>query len=56
MISINEFFENLEQKHCSTCGEALVEQADCYVCTCDKCDPFQAHHTFTVIQPKSVKA
>jgi hypothetical protein len=38
-----EFFSTLEEKTCEQCGEVIIEQADCYSCTCSKCDPFQAH-------------
>lgn len=54
VTSMNEFFEHLEPKRCTVCGEILVEQADCYVCTCEKCDPFQAHSVFTVNQPQLI--
>ncbi|WP_069201769.1 protein YhfH [Bacillus niameyensis] len=39
--SILEFFKNLPPKKCSECGEAIVEQHECYGNKCDKCTSFQ---------------
>lgn len=37
LIPAKTFFANLEDKHCTICGHALVEQADCYQSHCDSC-------------------
>lgn len=42
-----DFFNNLQAKSCEQCGEIILEQADCYSCTCSKCDRFQAHKDLT---------
>lgn len=47
LIPLNQFFDSMEQKRCEICGSVIEEQADCYTCTCEKCDTFQPHHTFT---------
>ncbi|MNY59116.1 hypothetical protein D3C86_1955250 [compost metagenome] len=51
-----EFFTTLDEKTCEHCGEAIVEQADCYSCSCSKCDPFQAHEAFTKSETKQAQA
>lgn len=46
------FFSTLEEKTCEHCGEVITEQADCYTCTCSKCDPFQAHESLVKAEAK----
>lgn len=37
MESIVEFFKNLPAKHCSSCGEIIEEQSECYGTICPCC-------------------
>ncbi|AZV40990.1 MULTISPECIES: protein YhfH [Peribacillus] len=32
-----EFFKSIPAKHCSECGETVVEQAESYLMECDRC-------------------
>ena len=32
-----EFFRSLPPKQCSTCGDAVIEQAESYLSECDRC-------------------
>ncbi|PZX04930.1 YhfH-like protein [Psychrobacillus insolitus] len=36
--NVLEFFRNLPEKKCATCGEKIEEQHECYGNTCDKCN------------------
>lgn len=37
MKSSTQFFNVLEEKHCSICNQPLTEMADCYSTVCEKC-------------------
>jgi hypothetical protein len=37
MMTVTAFFQNLEEKCCSVCGESIVEQAECYMTECFQC-------------------
>ncbi|WP_082306886.1 protein YhfH [Bacillus sp. FJAT-27245] len=37
LVNPIEFFRNLPQKQCATCGSAIPEQAESYLCECDSC-------------------
>jgi len=36
-LSVVHFFDNLPPKQCRTCGDPLLEQADCYLNQCFDC-------------------
>ncbi|WP_144512208.1 protein YhfH [Bacillus sp. FJAT-22090] len=36
--NVIEFFRNLPEKTCATCGETIEEQHECYGNQCDKCN------------------
>ncbi|HJV45005.1 MAG TPA: protein YhfH [Bacillota bacterium] len=36
--SSSEFFRNLPDKCCVSCGHVVTELADCYIIKCDDCN------------------
>jgi hypothetical protein len=36
--NVIEFFRNLPEKQCATCGEKIEEQHECYGNQCDQCN------------------
>jgi len=36
--NVLEFFKNLPAKTCVTCGTEIIEQHECYINKCDKCN------------------
>ncbi|MER1985635.1 MAG: protein YhfH [Solibacillus sp.] len=36
--NVVEFFKNLPEKVCVSCGDRIEEQSECYSNNCDKCN------------------
>ena len=38
LVNVIEFFKNLPAKTCTTCGDEIAEQHECYHNECEKCN------------------